>query len=549
MSRVDKYKEFMAHVEWDELSLGEKEALYEATYGSPSEGSYPFRVISDGDKGSDIIIEYRINDAKIKLSHKELSIFRAWLEDNYMSNNAEAYLTIEREKEKDGLRLKNNVISEFEISQIVLRILLQYCSAYRIKRDAVIYESEPYTRADYIIYNNIQELQMILEVKRSREITKEKLDQVFARFYTKLPHVVYVLTDGSKALVHQNETIKDLKFEDFVKNFFSGKKDKGVANKSDIVNFFYNAIEELVRENDIDGRVRSRKKKELKQFISGNDKNKIEYDKADASIFYLKKKEERKFIQILLGNYDEDYIVKFSSARSLYEVLNKGKIGMCSLVCMNDPSEKNYADDVVKSLNTVDDAADTFIISSCEDARIDDLTIWRLYADDAKGVGLKFKINKRQIRERFYLAPISYGEGRGKHWELEVIKSLIHASPLQGSRFVLKDWLVWKHFFKNSSYAIEKEIRLLYQPKDLPKEGESEWFMDDRTSVYSEKRIFDLTAKKSSFPLKLSQIILGSRFPGAEENVSQIKKCFERTKIITGTPIENIVDYRKFDYK
>lgn len=73
--------------------------------------------------------------------------------------------------------------------------------------------------------------------------------------------------------------------------------------------------------------------------------------------------------------------------------------------------------------------------------------------------------------------------------------------------------------------------------------------MDDRTSVYSEKRIFDLTAKKSSFPLKLSQIILGSRFPGAEENVSQIKKCFERTKIITGTPIENIVDYRKFDYK
>ena len=220
---------------------------------------------------------------------------------------------------------------------------------------------------------------------------------------------------------------------------------------------------------------------------------------------------------------------------------------------MNDPSEKNYADKYIeKRDNIIDNAHSTYISSACSDTKEKDLTLWRLYGNDTKGVCIKFDITKADKLKEYglYLAPISYGTADNEHFELDVIKNITLAFNSNSWKFEFGKWDIWKHFFKKHLYAIEEEIRLLYMPlKEIPKSlPESKWFNDDRTNIYSELKLFDL--RDENFPLTINQIILGTNFPAKEENVKQFKLRLKASQLRTVLGQEHVVvestieDYR-----
>ena len=101
MSLIERFKQFMAKVDWSELTIGEKEALYEATYGVPNGDGIPFKVIPDN-KEETIRIIYGDEETQLKLRKSDLKKFRKWLEDTYMGKEVgEVWLSMERERKKE----------------------------------------------------------------------------------------------------------------------------------------------------------------------------------------------------------------------------------------------------------------------------------------------------------------------------------------------------------------------------------------------------------------------------------------------------------------
>ena len=542
-----EYQQFLDEIGWDEFEPIEKSYFFEELGPEPGDPGAVLHILQSKTKLDHIVIKHINTGTKLEIPQDQWSEFRDWIENTYANGeDGAAYYSYIDAINKEDMRDAR----EFNSEQNVLTKLKKHCSPYRIGQGPLLDESNRLYYPDFVVYDEKREVQVVIEVK-AIQIPNQKdiIDRVFGRLYHKYPNAHFVLTDGGKAIVWYQREITIQKFDDLIAKILPIQVVEEKTNDAEIRTFFTEVLEKLLQSlpsNIIDKK--AEKKEELKTFIEGLQEKDIKHDKNDPSVVYLTSGKEKEFILKLLGSYGKKTIVKFSSANSFKDLLDKGTIGMCSLVCMNDPSEVNYADKMVAKEGTIDDAADSFIISACDESRLDDLTIWRLYADDTKGVGLKFKIDYRKVRGEFFLAPVSYGD-KDYHWELEIIKALLHASPFKGRRFVLKDWLVWKHFFKNYSYAVEEEIRLLYQPKKAAKKNENVWFKDARTSIYSELRLFDMTKKRSRFPLRLSQIILGTSFPILGTNKEQIRKWFGQTNIVTDTRIEEIVDFRKFEYR
>lgn len=540
-----KYKQFLDEIEWDDLEPIEKSYFFEELGPEPGEPGAVLHILQSKKKPNYIVIKHINTGARLEIPQDKWSEFRDWIESTYANGeDGAAYYAYVDAMDKEDIRDAR----EYNREEDILTLLKKHCSPYRISQSPILDETNRLFYPDFIIYDEKREIQFVIEVTIANITDIEKaIDRKFEHLYNKYPEAIFVLTNGKKAVVHEPKKTYTEDFQSLLAQLSPSKNSLKNITDGEIQLFFSSAVNELVKKSKSDEK--GKRKKELIKFLNSLRKDDIKLDNIDPSIFYLNHKKEKELIQILLGKYKKESIVKFSSARSLYALLDNGTIGMCSLVCMNDSSESDYADKKVNTIKTIDDVSDSFIISSCDDKRIKDLTMWRLYADDAKGIGIKYKINKRKIRNDFYLAPISYEDINGYHWELEIIKALLHSVPLKGCRFVLKEWLVWKHFFKNHSYAVEEEIRLLYQPKKKAKKGENVWFVDDRTSIYSEMRLFDLRKKKSGCPLELNQIVLGTRFPDPFTNMKQIKKKFEIMGIITSTKMEDLVEYRKFDYR
>lgn len=540
-----KYQQFLDEIDWDEFEPIEKSYFFEELGPEPGEPGAVLHILQSKTRPDYIIIKHINTGAKLEIPRDNWTEFRDWIENNYADGeDGAAYYAYVDAMDKEDTRDAR----EYNREEDVLTMLKKHCSPYRISQSPILDETNRLFYPDFIIYDEKREIQFVIEVTIANITDLEKaIDRKFGHLYNKYPEATFVLTNGKKAVVHEPEKTYTEDFQSLLAQLLPSTTSLESITDGEIQSFFLSAVDELVHKSKTDEK--RKKKKELIKFFNTLKKEDIILDEIDPSIFYLAHKKEKELIQILLGKYNKETIVKFSSARSLYALLENGTIGMCSLVCMNDSSESDYADKKVNAIKTIDDVSDSFIISSCDDKRIKDLTMWRLYADDAKGIGIKYKINKRKIRNDFYLAPISYEDQNGYHWELEIIKALLHSIPLKGCRFVLKDWLVWKHFFKNHSYAVEEEIRLLYQPKKKAKEGENIWIVDDRTSIYSEMRLFDLRKKKSVCPLELKQIVLGTRFPEPITNMKQIKKKIEVMEITTSTKTDDLVEYRKFDYR
>lgn len=222
-------------------------------------------------------------------------------------------------------------------------------------------------------------------------------------------------------------------------------------------------------------------------------------------------------------NKATDMVCRYTTLQSLFLMLDNKTYRMQGLVGMNDISEVDYVDEYCGLESNQNDANNIFI-TSCSSSKLeDDLTMWRLYGDEARGVCLVFKVSK-DIPEEFTFQKVEYVDNIGVDYRLEIVKRLI------GCGFSFSQINKWKHFFKAAEYKIEEEVRLLFErsSQDL------KWNKTANSHIINPSVDFDLNKK---FPLQLYKIILGPKCPEKYVNTEQIKALIRDKKLLNGSNI------------
>lgn len=160
----------------------------------------------------------------------------------------------------------------------------------------------------------------------------------------------------------------------------------------------------------------------------------------------------------ILGEIKETEICRYTSFHSLMRILNTKKASACSIVGMNDKSECYYYDSYMEktyrtdyAFRKIEDLNSNFIMSCSKISRLDKLTMWRMYGDNAKGVCLVYKLG--QLGDRFILAPVSYAKEDKSHPQLDFIKELQDSYHIS-----LTTIDVWKHFFNHMNMKMRKKF-------------------------------------------------------------------------------------------
>lgn len=252
--------------------------------------------------------------------------------------------------------------------------------------------------------------------------------------------------------------------------------------------------------------------------------SKLSYDESRGVLSFSLESEDA-FFRTLLPQKKCSVVCRYTSLNSLFLILKDKKHCMCSITCMNDKGEMNYSDSyihkgiVAYTFSSVNQNNDCFVLSCCHEDKVDDLTMWRLYAADGKGACVEYSVDENLVDNiQFFFAPVSYGQAEHKHLELDFIRS-INEWRMDGWRFEFNRWYVWKHFFKSYIFSDEEEYRLLYIPNLGSDDVEIRWIMDSTNSILS--RIVLHAVENCQFPLKLRTALIGPKCPEQICNVEQ----------------------------
>ena len=251
---------------------------------------------------------------------------------------------------------------------------------------------------------------------------------------------------------------------------------------------------------------------------------------------------ENQFFIKMFGEFKDTRICRYTTLTTLYEMLKNISFRMSGLVGMNDKSEVNYVENyfekesnktiIEKPLNkehhnTITAINNRYITSCSTIKRKDDLTLWRLYSDDARGVCLVFNVKKDNLNNHVLLQKVKYADENGKHKELDFIKEIIDKVEIEtGFKFEFRKLSVWKHFFKAYDYSIEEEVRLLIIDNKSLSELKKDWVMTYTHSIFNP--VIDFRLNSKSFPIQLKEIILGPKCPEYDINQVQIKEMVRR---------------------
>ena len=239
-----------------------------------------------------------------------------------------------------------------------------------------------------------------------------------------------------------------------------------------------------------------------------------------------------------------------SSFKKLCEL---GTITMSSIISMNDKSETCYANSYISSYigDKFHEESDSF------STKKDNLLMWYMYADMAKGVALRFDNN---IQEGgFTLHSVDYSKDKTKdstkqmHMSLNYLKNMLNQKAYS---VILKRWNIWQHFFKPSYYRDEAEIRLLISDLTKNKYIKKEWVTSSSNINFPILifRLFGTWINKNEqnysslvkYPLELKEIMLGPLYNESEANMISLKKYFhEMTKgKFSNITVSSIDNYR-----
>lgn len=251
---------------------------------------------------------------------------------------------------------------------------------------------------------------------------------------------------------------------------------------------------------------------------------------------WLDYESEKNLIKLLLNEEDlPSTVYRYASLNALNRIFNdensQCKHSMSSLVTMNDVTEVDYANCYLKRSGVDFSNHDLYrerqnsvhaYINSFSSLH-DDLTLWRLYGDNAKGICIEYDTDSFDSKSDFILAYVSYADKFGKNVKLDFIAELMN-TMVKGHHFRLRLWHIWQHFFKPYEYRVENEIRLLAFVDDLNfciNKYERKW-VTTPNNIFTPLLILPLCQKNSSYfyPLSIKGVILGCKF--VEKDVNRI---------------------------
>lgn len=287
------------------------------------------------------------------------------------------------------------------------------------------------------------------------------------------------------------------------------------------------ADECLADDNDRIGRI--------KTFVA--DCKDIDFEVKDGRLRFSDIKKENEFFEQLIETFNGDTIYRYTSLNSLFLTLQSGSQGMCCLVGMNDKSEVYYADRYLnresgKTAYDRNKENNYFILSCVEDKPDEDLMMWRLYGDNTKGVRIKY--TPKDMPDGFRFAKIFYGSDIKKHPGLDFIRE-IQELKFGAIKFWFRHFDYWKHFFKPYDYAIEHEVRLLYETTASNPPKKTDWIKGGEFSILMPLALFD----EKKFPLDIEEIKIGPNMSARDTNLLQIRQLVKEKSI---QPISKDVD-------
>lgn len=262
-------------------------------------------------------------------------------------------------------------------------------------------------------------------------------------------------------------------------------------------------------------------KKALKLYFNKEEEitsifNDIKYDKNQGLFSFEDLEKERTFFMNIIGSInDNETIYRYTTLDTLFTMLNKGTYRMNGIMGMNDKSEINYFDNKCTiEISPIEELNNTYL-SSCSSMK-DDLTMWRLYGDDGKGVCLEFEFSPSgKENNDFIWAHVNYAE-KTSHKALKMLKEMSDA------KMKFKQLYKWKHFFKPYNFSAEKEIRLMFIDNGRYDNGvvNRDWVKTLSHSIINP--IVDFKLNSKSFPIQLRRIILGPKMQEKSTNLTQI---------------------------
>lgn len=317
-----------------------------------------------------------------------------------------------------------------------------------------------------------------------------------------------VVTDGDEYCVFSDESYKPIivNAESFIDCLL---KEYPIATSEPDLSGLVNRIVNYGLESQLIKVVKYVEKKGSKLFRT---------DPKSATVHFIADREEDAFFKKLLPVARKiDTTCRYTSIDGVFLQLRDLKQNMCNVVCMNDRSEGIYADRFVfGNVPDINEKAFTesdhcYILSMMDTAMVDNLTMWRLYGDEAKGACIRYALRSKMnaLPKDFFLAKVSYGEkvdGQETHKELELLR-LIHQFSFGGGwRFKFNRWGIWKHFFKSYLFKDEREIRLLFYDRNDDR-CSYEWIKNNDSQIVTKMQRFPL----NDFPFAMEELMIGPK--------------------------------------
>lgn len=266
----------------------------------------------------------------------------------------------------------------------------------------------------------------------------------------------------------------------------------------------------------------------------------------------LKEDIEQEFFMALFGKMgvnSDIHLYRYMPFNSLVRTLDEGKVSMCSIVSMNDKTERDYFQKYIKNYKAYNSYIDAindnlklsnkdnlqyYITSLMPKVNKDDLDMWRIYGDDARGVMLEYEIPKKGIPEPFLLAHISYAGKKRRNGVIKLIFELMSHSFSNGQHILFNHLDAWQHMFKPYEYHKENKIRLLFVSSTVDK-----WVKNDDFGILMPLKLFEI---EKEYPLKLNSIMLGPKFSEKDTNKDMLNSML-KSKGIKGVSIEESLIY------
>lgn len=384
---------------------------------------------------------------------------------------------------------------------------IDYCTRFASFMDrGVTFLSR--TSNDFIFLKDSHEIFQIQEVENIDDLSEDifKIKQMFFKKYG----LFFIITDKFAWGYYTFENQDTLKKEPFhnILELLINSSEKVLSTQ--LQKQIKNDIKEIIKK-DTELELTDEIKNNIYDFLENC---KFKYN--NFTVTFENKKQDFAFFKCLchdVERIDESVMLRYTSLESLINLLNDKYLTMMGITAMNDRTESDKINVSSSSVN------DYYILSGTLKESKDNLTMWRLYGNNSKGVCLEFECNTTH-KDDYYFSKIYYDCSRIKDSIKELLNN-IKNEIYTNSRLIMEFPFVYymSFFFKLNDYELENEYRMIFcQDSNI----EKEFVLPYSKKLISPIHKIDIFSSDS--PLKLKEITLGPNCPYKEENISQIQK-------------------------